>query len=157
MNGIPPHMMPGQFMQGGMGGMHPVSLAVYLFQRNSCKFSVICIRSIVPYIIYQHMSHPCNLVRPALCPLQMMVPGMGGPGMGGPGMGGPGMGGPGMMGPMGMPVMGPMAPGMRPPMGPGPDADPQRMMFYKTRICHACAMLLCFLMAMSACCCCSAP
>ena len=29
MNGIPPHMMPGQFMQGGMGGMHPVSLGVY--------------------------------------------------------------------------------------------------------------------------------
>lgn len=74
----------------------------------------------------------CNLVLPACCPLQMMVPGMGGPGMGGPGM----------MGPMGMPGMGPMGPGMRPPMAPGPDADPQRMMFYKTRICHACVMHL---------------
>jgi Zinc finger C-x8-C-x5-C-x3-H type (and similar) len=77
----------------------------------------------------------CNLVLPARCPLQMMVPGMAGPGMGGPGMGGPGI-----MGPMGMPGMGPMGPGMRPPMAPGPDTDPQRMMFYKTRICHACVM-----------------
>ena len=87
----------------------------------------------------------CNLVLRAPCLLQMMVPGMGGPGMGGPGMGGPGM-----MGPMGMPGMGPMGPGMRPQMAPGPDADPQRMMFYKTRICHACVMFY-ILVAISTC------